>query len=228
MVERIGAAKTPIIIAGSGTEYAGARRHSSPSPKNSRYRSSPRIAVWRTQRSCALPGQPGSANNHAQQAVAGADLVLAIGTRLNQQSTAGYTLPQAGQALIQIDPAEEVIGQNHRPTIGIVADVKLALTAALEYPAPQPKASRQGWIDEYRQVQQAWATPPERPTSKVSMEKVMLDMKTTLPGTPFIPWTPGTLPCGCTSTRSSVRPTRSSAQRWGVWDTVCPPRSVPS
>ena len=91
--------------------------------------------------------------------MAGADLVLAIGTRLNQQSTAGYTLPQAGQALIQIDPAEEVIGQNHRPTIGIVADVKLALTAALEYPAPQLRASRQGWIDEYRQVQQAWATP---------------------------------------------------------------------
>ena len=26
MVERIGAAKTPIIIAGSGTEYAGARQ----------------------------------------------------------------------------------------------------------------------------------------------------------------------------------------------------------
>jgi acetolactate synthase-1/2/3 large subunit len=83
--------------------------------------------------------------------------------------------------VIQIDPAEEVIGQNHRPTVGIVADVKLALSAALAYPAPTPQASRQGWIDEYRKVQQEWATPPERPTSKVSMEKVMMDMKTTLP-----------------------------------------------
>src|SRR6266571_4913490 len=83
--------------------------------------------------------------------------------------------------VIQIDPAEEVIGQNHRPTTGIVSDIKLALSAALEYPAPPPNPGRQGWIDEYRKVQQAWATPPERPTSQVSMEKVMMDMKTTLP-----------------------------------------------
>jgi len=51
----------------------------------------------------------------------------------------------------------------------------------LEYPAPPPNPGRQGWIDEYRKVQQAWATPAERPTSQVSMEKVMMDMKTTLP-----------------------------------------------
>ena len=183
MVERLGAAKTPIIIAGSGTEYAGARQaliafsEKFQVPVVTSYR---RLAAFPNDHAHYL-GNLSSANNHAQQAVAGADLVLAIGTRLNQQSTAGYTLPQADQTLIQIDPAEEVIGQNHRPTIGIVADVKLALTAALEYPAPQPKASRQGWINEYRQVQQAWATPPERPTGKVSMEKVMLDMKTTLP-----------------------------------------------
>jgi acetolactate synthase-1/2/3 large subunit len=183
MVERIGAAKTPIIIAGSGTEYAGARQaliafsEKFQVPVVTSYR---RLAAFPNDHAHYL-GNLSSANNHAQQVVAGADLVLAIGTRLNQQSTAGYTLPQAGQALIQIDPAEEVIGQNHRPTMGIVADVKLALTAALEYPAPQPNASRQGWIDEYRQVQKAWATPPERPTGKASMEKVMLDMKTTLP-----------------------------------------------
>jgi acetolactate synthase-1/2/3 large subunit len=63
----------------------------------------------------------------------------------------------------------------------MVSDIKLALAAALEYPAPPPNPGRQGWIDEYRKVQQAWATPPERPTGQVSMEKVMMDMKTTLP-----------------------------------------------
>jgi acetolactate synthase-1/2/3 large subunit len=126
-------------------------------------------------------GNLSSARNHTRDAVAGADLVLAIGTRLNQQTTAGWTLPHPDQTLIQIDPAEEVIGQNHRPTIGMVSDIKLALAAALEYPAPPPNPGRQGWIDEYRKVQQAWATPPERPTGQVSMEKVMMDMKTTLP-----------------------------------------------
>jgi acetolactate synthase-1/2/3 large subunit len=183
MVQRVSAAKMPIIIAGSGIEYAGARQaliafsEKFQVPVVTSYR---RLAAFPNDHAHYL-GNLSSANNHARQAVAGADLVLAIGTRLNQQSTAGYTLPQAGQALIQIDPAEEVIGQNHRPTMGIISDVKLALTAALEYPAPRPDPDRQGWIDEYRQVQQAWATPPERPTGKVSMEKVMLDMKTTLP-----------------------------------------------
>jgi acetolactate synthase-1/2/3 large subunit len=38
MVQRLGAAKNPIIVAGSGTEYAGAGRNSSPSRKNSRCR----------------------------------------------------------------------------------------------------------------------------------------------------------------------------------------------
>ncbi len=183
MVERIGAAQNPIILAGSGTEYAGAREElvqfseKFQIPVVTTYR---RLAAFPNDHAHYL-GNLSSAQNQARDAVAGADLVVAIGTRLNQQSTAGFTMPHAGQVLIQIDPAAEVIGQNHRPDMGIVSDVKLALAAALAHPAPEPKASRQGWIDEYRKVQQAWATPPERPTGKVSMEKVMMDMKTTLP-----------------------------------------------
>jgi acetolactate synthase-1/2/3 large subunit len=183
MVQRLGAAKNPIIVAGSGTEYAGARQEliafseKFQVPVVTTYR---RLAAFPNDHAHYL-GNLSSARNHTRDAVAGADLVLAIGTRLNQQTTAGWTLPHPDQTLIQIDPAEEVIGQNHRPTIGMVSDIKLALAAALEYPAPPPNPGRQGWIDEYRKVQQAWATPPERPTGQVSMEKVMMDMKTTLP-----------------------------------------------
>src|SRR5213594_439733 len=183
MVQRLGAAKNPIIVAGSGTEYARARQdliafsEKFQVPVVTTYR---RLAAFPNDHAHYL-GNLSSARNHTRDAVAGADLVFAIGTRLNQQTTAGWTLPHPDQTLIQIDPAEEVIGQNYRPTIGMVSDIKLALSAALEYPAPTPNAGRQGWIDEYRKVQQAWATPPERPTSQVSMEKVMMDMKTTLP-----------------------------------------------
>jgi acetolactate synthase-1/2/3 large subunit len=183
MVQQLGAAKNPIIIAGSGVEYAVARQElvafseKFHVPVVTSYR---RLAAFPNEHVHYL-GNLSSANNHARQAVAEADLVLAIGTRLNQQSTAGYTLPRAEQTLIHIDPSEEVIGQNHRPSMGIVADIKLALAVALEHPASTPNPGRQGWIDEYRQVQQAWSTPPERPTGKVSMEKVMHDMKATLP-----------------------------------------------
>jgi acetolactate synthase-1/2/3 large subunit len=183
MIERIAAANNPIVMAGSGTEYAGAREEliafseTFQIPVVTTYR---RLSAFPNDHAHYL-GNLSSAQNPAREAVAGADLVVAIGTRLNQQSTAGFTLPHPGQMVIQIDPSEEVIGQNHRPDIGIVSDVKLALSAALQHPAPAPKANRQGWIDEYRKVQQEWATPPERPTGQVSMEKVMRDMKATLP-----------------------------------------------
>jgi len=183
MIERIAAATNPIIMAGSGTEYAGARAEliafseTFQIPVVTTYR---RLSAFPNDHAHYL-GNLSSAQSPAREAVAGADLVVAIGTRLNQQSTAGFTLPHPGQTVIQIDPSEEMIGQNHRPDIGIVSDVKLALSAALHHPAPAPKANRQGWIDEYRKVQQEWATPPERPTGQVSMEKVMMDMKATLP-----------------------------------------------
>src|SRR5262249_16173374 len=140
MVLRLGAAKNPIIVAGSGTEYSGAREElialseKFQVPVVTTYR---RLAAFPNDHAYYL-GNLSSARNHTRDAVAEADLVLAIGTRLNQQTTAGWTLPSPDQTLIQIDPAEEVIGQNHRPTIGIVADVKLALAAALTYPAPPP------------------------------------------------------------------------------------------
>ena len=183
LVAKLGAAKNPIIIAGSGTEYAGARAELI---KFSEKFQVPVVTTFR--RMAAFPnehphylGNLSSAQNHARDAVAGADLVLAVGTRLNQQSTAAYTLPKRDQTLIHIDPAEEVIGQNSRPTLGICSDVKLALAAALKHPAPKPKPGRKAWIGEYRKVQEKWATPPRRPSGKVSMEKVMMDMKTTLP-----------------------------------------------
>ena len=135
-----------------------------------------------------------------RDAVAGADLVPAIGTRLNQQTTAGWTLPHPDQRLIQIDPAEEVIGQNHRPTIGMVSDIKLALACRLSIRRYNP--ARQGGSTNIARYSK-WATPPERPTSKVSMEKVMLDMRRRSPRTP-IHGGCRELRCGSTSTRFSV------------------------
>src|SRR5262249_44706975 len=130
MMQRLGAARTPIIIAGSGTEYSGARQALIAFSEKFQV---PVVTTYR--RMAAFPndhphylGNISSARNHTRDAVAGADLVLAIGTRLNQQSTAGFTLPHPEQTVIQIDPDEEVIGQNHRPTLGIIADVKLALS----------------------------------------------------------------------------------------------------
>jgi acetolactate synthase-1/2/3 large subunit len=126
-------------------------------------------------------GNIGTARNHTQQLLADTDLLVAVGTRMKQRSTANFTLPAVGTPFIQIFPDEEVIGQNQRPAMGIVADTKLALAAALKQRAAKVRPERQAWVGEYRQVQVKYGTPPKRPSRKVSMESVMTDLRALLP-----------------------------------------------
>src|SRR6185437_8352751 len=123
-----------------------------------------------------------NANKHARNLVADeADLVVTIGTRLNQQTTGGFAIPKAGQPFIQIYPDEEAIGQNLRPDLAIVADAKATLASALKFPGPRPNESRAGWIAEEHAAQKRYATPTDRPTKRVSMERVLADLKAALP-----------------------------------------------
>jgi len=55
------------------------------------------------------------------------DLVVAVGTRFLEPAV-GWSLPP-GQRFIQIDIAPDEVGRNVAPTVGIVADAKLALAA---------------------------------------------------------------------------------------------------
>jgi acetolactate synthase-1/2/3 large subunit len=66
-----------------------------------------------------------------------ADVVLAVGTRLLRPLTAWGT--DDGLALIQVDIDPDEIGRIHPPTVGIVADARLALAALREaLPAHTP------------------------------------------------------------------------------------------
>jgi acetolactate synthase-1/2/3 large subunit len=67
------------------------------------------------------------------------DVVLAVGTRFLEPSQ-GWDLPQ-GQRFIQIDIESSEVGRNLEPTVGIVADAKLALAALrAEIDGVKPKA----------------------------------------------------------------------------------------
>jgi len=183
LVEHLGRAQRPVVIAGSGVQYARARAalvafaERFQVPVLSTYR---RMDVFPNDHPLYL-GNLSSAENHARAVVREADLVIAVGSRLNQPTSANYTLPMPGQPFIQIHADEDTIGQNARPMLGIVADARLALEAACALPAAAQNATRGAWIAKYREVQQRYATPPERPSPRVSMEKVMHDMKTFLP-----------------------------------------------
>lgn len=184
MIGRINAAKRPVLIAGSITQYSGARHELIDFSEKFQV---PVLTSYKRQD--AFPnshpnyiGNLANANAHTRNLVAKeADLVVVIGSRLNQQTTASFAIPRPGQPFIQVYPDEEYIGQNLRPDTAIVADAKTALTAALKLTGPRPSESRAAWVAEHHAAQKRYSTPQQRPTQRVSMERVMADLKSALP-----------------------------------------------
>ncbi|MGH7797513.1 MAG: thiamine pyrophosphate-dependent enzyme [Candidatus Binatia bacterium] len=184
MIDRINAAKKPVLIAGSGTQYSRARQELIDFSEKFQI---PVLTSYKRQD--AFPnshpnyiGNLANANKYTRSLAANeADLIIVVGSRLNQQTTGSFAFPKPGQPFIQIYPDEQTIGQNLRPDVGLVADAKTALSAALKLPGPRPNENRAGWVAEHHAAQKRYATPTERPTRRVSMERVMADLKAALP-----------------------------------------------
>lgn len=184
MVGRINAARKPMLLVGSGTQYSGAWQELIDFSEKFQI---PVLTSYKRQD--AFPnshpnyvGNLSSANKNARSLVLNeAELLVVIGCRLNQQTTGGFSLPKPGQPFIQIDADEQNIGQNSRPDVGMVADAKSALILALKQPSPRPNESRASWIAEHHRNQKLYALPPDRPTRHVSMERVMADLRKALP-----------------------------------------------
>ncbi len=109
-----------------------------------------------------------------------ADLVLAIGTRLGEAVTQGYTLfdPAGGTAIIHVhqDPAE--IGRVFRPRLGIAADLNAFAAAAAALPVGD--APWHDWTAELRASRQATRAPPDT-AHPLNVGVVMRELETLLP-----------------------------------------------
>ena len=89
-------------------------------------------------------GDMGLRNPDAQRAAfAEADLVLALGTRLHDITTQGYSWPAPGQALVHVCRDVARLGWDFAPTLALDADAAALL--ALMPPAPPPPAGRAAW-----------------------------------------------------------------------------------
>jgi len=73
-----------------------------------------------------MAAQPGPA-----ETIAGADVIIAVGTRFQGGATRNWALPLGGK-LIHIDADPGVIGRNYRPDVPVVADARLGLAALLK------------------------------------------------------------------------------------------------
>ncbi len=90
-----------------------------------------------------------------------ADLILAIGTRLGEPVSQGYTLFEAagGVPIVHVYPDAAEIGRVYRPALGIVSDLNVFAHAAAKMAAPK-KPVWSGWTKELRALRVAGQAVP--------------------------------------------------------------------
>jgi len=184
LIGRINAARKPVLLIGSGTQYTRAWQEVIDFAEKFQV---PVLTSYKRQD--AFPnnhpnyaGNLLTSNKEAQRlAYEESDLLIVLGCRLNQQTTGAFTFPRSGRSFVQIDADEENIGQNARPEVGIIADAKQTLLAGLKHSGPRPNENRAAWIAEQHAKQKDFCTPQDRPTPKVSMERIMKDIKSAMP-----------------------------------------------
>ena len=112
-----------------------------------------------------------------------ADLILAIGSRLGDAVTQGYTLldmagPGAGATpIIQVHPDGGEIGRVFRPALGIVSDLNAFSQAAADLKPAEPAWS--AWTRELRSLREAQRAVPNYEGS-LNLGNVMRELETLL------------------------------------------------
>lgn len=93
-----------------------------------------------------------------------ADVVLAVGTRLGETTTFGYTIPGRGAALIHVDASPEVVGRSFPARVAIVADAGETLRLLCEAAAGRRWPDRAAANARDRGTFEAATTPPASST----------------------------------------------------------------
>lgn len=92
-----------------------------------------------------------------------ADVVLAIGTRLAELTTLGYSIPNPSARLIQIDISADDLGKSFPATVAIVSDAREALIALTQLAKTVTWPDRTGHNRTDRDAFLAASTPPITP-----------------------------------------------------------------
>lgn len=106
--------------------------------------------------------------------VKSADLILALGTRLGEMTTSGYTLltpPVASQQLIHVHADASEIGRVFRPDYSVTANAGEFVRQLAELASPAT-ASPAPWLTDARRDFEAWQVPVETP-GELKMEQVI-------------------------------------------------------
>ena len=180
-------AERPLMIAGTGARSPAARRALAEASR-----------VWRLPVAASFKNQDVFDNHDRRfaghlgygapaalvEAIAGADLVLAVGTRLGDITTQNYTLfqtPRPTQPLIHVHPDRAQLGRVFEPALAVVADAEPFLTALAERNPPPDPPGRDDWCRRLHDVHVGLARfRPEPATDGVDFGHVVQALAETL------------------------------------------------
>jgi len=182
--ELLGAAERPLVIVGEGGWSFGAARDVLAFAEASEL---PIVASFRCQdyvdnRSRVYAGHltiGGDAK--LAERVRGADLVVAVGSRLGDVATQGYTLlepPRPRQALVHAHPDPTELGRVYEPELAICADLTAFAAAARALEPVEPRWRE--WAASARADYEATLRPPAA-TGDLDLAEVVALLRERLP-----------------------------------------------
>jgi acetolactate synthase-1/2/3 large subunit len=123
-------------------------------------------------------------NPRLAQRLRDADLLIAVGSRLTEVETQGYTLlrvPRPDQTLVHVHPDPAELGRVYQPRLGIVSGVR-AFAAAVAATRVSGKRWTK-WAQQARADYEAWSTPSGAvtETSGVDLAEVIRLLRAGLP-----------------------------------------------
>jgi acetolactate synthase-1/2/3 large subunit len=110
-----------------------------------------------------------------------ADLIIAIGSRLGETFSQGYTLLDMAGAtpIVHVYPEQAEIGRVYRPALGITSDLN-AFAAAAKAAAPVKKPAWAGWTRDLRTTRMKQAAAPNY-EGPLNLAKALQDLEKALP-----------------------------------------------
>ena len=184
-------AKAPVILAGTGVDWAGAREELRElaellsMPVAASYTAK---GVFPENHPLALGCLGFGSRPYARKFFQESDLILALGATFSEGTTMrfGHEIIPEHAKIIQIDTDPEELGRNYPTELSIQADAKIALRAIIDgVKDRQPKAAANGSkAQELQRAKQAWKNELEQRTAKggLTYESVMKALNELLKG----------------------------------------------
>jgi thiamine pyrophosphate-dependent acetolactate synthase large subunit-like protein len=183
-------ARTPVVLAGTGVDWAGARAEVRELaellslPVAASYTAK---GVFPENHRLALGCLGFGGRPYARKFFQEADLILALGATFSEGTTMrfGHEIIPATAKIVQIDTDPDELGRNYPTALSITADAKIALRAIIdETKKRRSKPADVGRAQAIQQAKQAWKNEIEqKPANKgLTYESVMRALNDLLTG----------------------------------------------